>query len=363
MTTEHTELHSDGAHSDGAHSDGAHSDGARTDSTASIGRVACMGGGHGLFNTLRSARSVSDHVSAIVTVADDGGSSGRIRRELGMLPPGDLRMALAALARDNERGHMWETALQHRFGGNGALKGHALGNFLITGLAQVMGSELAALDELSSLLGVKGRVIPMSPEPLDLEAEVIGLEQDPREVVSVRGQVAVASTLGEVRRVRLFPDHPPASPEAVEAIMKADLVTMGPGSWFSSVIPHVLVPDIVQALNETSAPKVLILNLVPEPGETEGLSLEHHIHMIRQHSPELKIDDVIVDLSTMPSHSARRHIDRAASSLGAQVLYRDVREDDNRGRWTDRHKPSKLASVLQEVAAGTDNAPAHGKDV
>ncbi|HIW96150.1 MAG TPA: uridine diphosphate-N-acetylglucosamine-binding protein YvcK [Candidatus Corynebacterium gallistercoris] len=331
--------------------------------TQEIGHIACLGGGHGLFNTLRSAREIGEHVSAIVTVADDGGSSGRIRRELGTLPPGDLRMALAALARDNERGHMWEEALQHRFGGNGALKGHALGNFLITGLAQVMGSELAALDEIARLLCVRGRVIPMSPEPLDLEAEVLGLEQDPREVVAVRGQVAVASTFGEVRRVRLIPDRPEASPEAVEAIMQADLVTMGPGSWFSSVIPHILVPGIVDALNTTKAPKALILNLVPEPGETEGLSLEHHIHMFRQHCQDLNIDAVLVDASTMPRASTRRYLERAVQQLGATVVYRDVREDDNRGRWTDRHNPAKLAQALLDIAKHNDETDSNaGRD-
>lgn len=316
---------------------------------APIRKVASLGGGHGLFNTLRSVRSIAEEVFAIVTVADDGGSSGRIRRELGSIPPGDLRMALAALTADTERGHLWEQGIQHRFAGNGALKGHALGNFLITGMAQVMGSEQAALDEIASLMGVRGRIIPMSPEPLDLEADVLGLEDDPREVVEVRGQVAVASTLGEVRRVKLIPHDPPASPGALEAIRDADLITMGPGSWFSSVIPHVLVPDLVTALNHSSALKVLILNLVPEPGETAGLSLEHHIHMIRQHSPSLGIDVVIVDLSTMPAASERRHLDRAAASLGARVIYRDVREDDNRGRWTDRHNPEKLARVLHEL--------------
>lgn len=322
-----------------------------------IARMACLGGGHGLFNTLRSARTIADYVAAIVTVADDGGSSGRIRRELGSLPPGDLRMALAALTRDNERGRMWEDVIQHRFGGSGALKGHALGNFLITGLAQVMGSELKALDEIGRLLGIEGRVIPMSNEPLDLEAEVLGLEEDPREVVAVRGQVAVASTLGEVRRVKLYPVDPPASPEAVEAILNADLVSMGPGSWFSSVIPHLLVPGIVDALNQTKAVKALVLNLVPEPGETAGMSLEHHIHMVRQHCPSLKIDVVIVDLSTMPVASTRRHIERAAAALGAKVIYRDVREDDNRGRWTDRHNPTKLAAVLHEVSGGVQDLP------
>lgn len=312
-------------------------------------KITSLGGGHGLFNTLRGARKIADHVSAIVTVADDGGSSGRMRRELGAIPPGDLRMALAALSRDNKRGHLWEDALQHRFGGNGALKGHAVGNLLITGLSQVMGSLIEALDELARLLGVNGRVIPVCNEPLDLEADVTGLEDDPREVVAVRGQVAVASTIGQVRRVRLYPHEPKPTQEALEAIENAHLITLGPGSWFSSVIPHILIPDIVTELNKAKAPKVLLLNLVAEPGETAGMSMEHHIHMFNQHAQTLKIDVIVVDLTTMPGAAERRHIERAAAKLGARVIYRDVREDDGRGRFTDRHKPQKMAKVFKEV--------------
>ncbi|KAB1503680.1 uridine diphosphate-N-acetylglucosamine-binding protein YvcK [Corynebacterium sp. 320] len=322
-----------------------------------IPRIASLGGGHGLFNTLRAARIVADHVSAIVTVADDGGSSGRMRREFDCLPPGDLRMALAALAQDTERGLLWQNTIQHRFGGKGALKGHAVGNFLITGLAQVMGDELAALDEIGDLFGVHGRVIPMCPIPLDLEAAVADIEEDPQEIVSVRGQVAVASTVGQVRRVRLIPDKPDASPAAVEAITNADLVTMGPGSWFSSVIPHVLVPQLVEAMNGSDAPKVLLLNLVPEIGEMSGMSMEHHLHMLHQHAHDLSMDIVIADPSSVPNARDKRQLRNAAEKLGARILFRDVREDDGRGRWTDTHKADKVATVFQEIfcaqSAGT----------
>lgn len=313
-------------------------------------KITSLGGGHGLFATLRAAREAADYVSAVVTVADDGGSSGRMRRELGSLPPGDLRMALAALVRDSPRGHLWETTLQHRFSGHGALAGHAVGNLVLTGLTEVMGSSIAALDELGRLLGVQGRVLPMSPEPLDLEAEVQGLGDDPREVNAVRGQVAVASTLGQVRRVRLIPQNPEASPEAVGAILDADMVTLGPGSWFSSVIPHLLMPGIVEALQETTATRVVIMNLVAEPGETSGFSMERHIHMLLQHCPSLRMDVVVVDTSTLLPGNERRHLERAAERLGAEVVYRNVRQDDDRGRWTDRHSSEKLADVLRELA-------------
>ncbi|MGO1948949.1 MAG: gluconeogenesis factor YvcK family protein [Mycobacteriaceae bacterium] len=322
-----------------------------------LDRITSLGGGHGLFATLRSARAAADYVTAVVTVADDGGSSGRMRRELGSLPPGDLRMALAALVRDTPRGHLWEETLQHRFSGHGALAGHAVGNLVLTGLTEVMGSSIEALDELGELLGISGRVLPMSPEALDLEAEVQGLGDDPREVNAVRGQVAVASTLGQVRRVRLIPPNPEASPEAVQAILDADLVTLGPGSWFSSVIPHLLMPGIVEALADTAATRVVIMNLVAEPGETSGFSMERHIHMLLQHCPSLTMDIVVVDTSISLPSNERRHLERAAARLGATVIYRDVREDDDRGRWTDRHSAAKLSSVLREVSSWPDGTP------
>ncbi|MBB3116438.1 gluconeogenesis factor YvcK family protein [Corynebacterium bovis] len=327
-----------------------------------LDRVAALGGGHGLFSTLRAARRAAASVTAVVTVADDGGSSGRMRRELGSLPPGDLRMALAALTEDTPRGRLWERTLQHRFAGHGALAGHAVGNLVLTGLSEVMGDHVAALDELAVLLGIRGRVLPMSPVPLDLEAEVSGLGEDPREVTAVRGQVAVASTPGQVRRVRLIPGDAPATEPAVEAVLDADVVTLGPGSWFSSVIPHLLVPGIDAALDRTDAVKVLILNLVSEPGETSGFSMERHIHMLRQHCPSLRMDVTVVDRSTVSDARERRALERAAGQLGARVIYRDVRADDDRGRWSDRHSPEKLARVLREFAGPVDALPAELPD-
>ena len=207
-------------------------------------RIVALGGGHGLYATLSAARRLTPHVTAVVTVADDGGSSGRLRSELDVVPPGDLRMALAALASDSPHGRLWATILQHRFGGSGALAGHPIGNLLMAGLNEVLADPVAALDELGRMLGVKGRVLPMCPIALQIEADVAGLESDPRMSRVIRGQVAIATTPGKVRRVRLLPKDPPATRQAVDAIMSADLVVLGPGSWFTSVIPHVLVPEL-----------------------------------------------------------------------------------------------------------------------
>lgn len=342
-----------------AHSlDGADTENSQAaDPSGAFGRekprvITSLGGGHGLFQTLRAAKICApEKINAIVTVADDGGSSGRIRHELGNIPPGDLRMALAALTSENEDGQLWERILQHRFGGHGALAGHALGNLLIVALTDVLGTSQHALDKIAELTQSQGRVIPVCTEPLDIEAEVSGLGEDPRVLQQVRGQVAVASTPGQVRRVRLIPDDPQPSAEAIEAIMQADVISLGPGSWFSSVIPHLLVPGVVDALSEAQGLKVVVLNLKAEPGETSGFSSERHIHVLRQHARRLNVDRILVDSGTVASSMERGYIQRAAETLGAEVIFCDVRAEDGRGRFTSVHDPAKLSSALLSVYA------------
>lgn len=313
---------------------------------ARVPRITALGGGHGLFATLRAARQVADEVTAVVTVADNGGSSGRIRAELGLLPPGDLRMALAALAADDENGRLWARTLQHRFGGDGALAGHSAGNLLITALVETLGDPVAALGEVARLLGVRGRVLPMVAGPLDIEADVLGLEEDPRLVRTVRGQVAVATTMGTVRRVRLTPEGPPACPDAVAAVLDADAVVLGPGSWFSSVIPHVLVPGLLDALCVTGARKVLALNLEPQPGETAGFTAERHLHVLAHHAPQLRVDDVLVDEGTPLSATEREHLRRAAGRMGAEVRFAPLAWEDPAGVRTARHDWDLFAEAL-----------------
>ncbi|MCC8928217.1 uridine diphosphate-N-acetylglucosamine-binding protein YvcK [Rhodococcus sp. BGS-1C] len=313
-------------------------------------KAVALGGGHGLYATLSAVRMLASDVTAVVTVADDGGSSGRLRTELGMLPPGDLRMALAALACDEPRTRMWADVMQHRFGGSGALAGHSVGNLILAGLTEVLGDTVLALDEAARLLGVAGRVVPMAPIPLDIEADVSGLEEDPRVSRVIRGQVAVATTPGKVRRVRLMPSEPPATPEAVEAIEAADLVVLGPGSWFSSVIPHVLVPELLAALDRSTAHKVLVLNLAPELGETTGFSAERHLHVLSQHAPDFRVDHIVVDSAFVPQGGERDHLARAASRLGAEIVYVDVAESGSHA-----HHFGKLAAALGSIVTSGDD--------
>lgn len=317
-----------------------------SDNTPPIGSVVALGGGHGLSATLRAARLVAEKVTAVVTVADDGGSSGRLRREMGILPPGDLRMALCALAADDVDHDRLTRLFQHRYGGTGALAGHAVGNLVFAGLWELLGDPIEALDAAGSILGVTGRVLPMSPVALDIAAEVVGLEADPRVVRTIIGQVAVATTPGRVRRVRLIPPDPPAAAGVVDAIENADLVVLGPGSWFTSVIPNVLIREIADALARTDATKVLVLNLAPQPGETAGFSAEQHLHVFRQHTPEIEFDSVLVD-SRMPlSATEREHLERAAAGLGARVVTAEIARTGADGNMMAVHDPVLLASVL-----------------
>ncbi|MFT3715247.1 MAG: uridine diphosphate-N-acetylglucosamine-binding protein YvcK [Gordonia sp. (in: high G+C Gram-positive bacteria)] len=323
-------------------------------------RAVALGGGHGLYNTLTALRYLTPDVTAVVTVADDGGSSGRLRGELDLIPPGDLRMALSALmsapAAIAEREavdpaaarrlRFWAEVLQHRFGGAGALAGHPVGNLLLSGVDEVTGNIVTSLDQLVELFGVDGRVLPMATVPLVIEADVTGLEEDPRVNRVIRGQVAVATTPGVVRRVRVTPDAPAACPEAVAAIEDADLVTLGPGSWFSSVIPHVLVPGQLEALRRTRARKMLFVNLVAEPGETTGFSVERHLHVLGAHAPSLSIDDVIVDASSVPAGREREHLERAANKLGARLQVADLAAPGSAV-----HDPVKAAQTVDRLLA------------
>ncbi len=319
-----------------------------------ISSLVALGGGHGLSASLRAGRLVADHVTAVVTVADDGGSSGRLRRELGILPPGDLRMALCALADDDEEHARLTRLFQHRYGGTGALAGHAVGNLVFAGLWELLGDPLEALEAVGSILGVTGRVLPMSPVALDIAAEVVGLEADPRVVRTIIGQVAVATTPGSVRRVRLIPADPPAADGVVDAIEGADAIILGPGSWFTSVIPNMLVPEIAASLARTSALKILILNLAPQPGETAGFSAEQHLHVLRQHAPGVDIDVILVDPRMPLSGTEREHLDRAAAGLGARVLTVEIAETAADGTMRPVHDPALLASALATVTSGTD---------
>jgi uncharacterized cofD-like protein len=304
--------------------------------------VVALGGGHGLAASLSALRRVTDRLTAVVTVADDGGSSGRLREELGCLPPGDLRMALAALCGDDQSGRTWADVLQYRFSSAGPLGDHAIGNLLIAGLWERLGDPVAGLDMVGNLLGAKGRVLPMAAVPLQIVAEVIGLDPlRPDEISTVAGQAAVAKTTAEVFAVHLVPQDPPACPESIEVVLAADWVVLGPGSWFTSVIPHLLVPRLAHAIEATAARRILTLNLEPA-GETAGFSPAKHIELLAEHAPNLRLDVVLADASFAGDDP---HLGSWAQSLGAELVVADLAARDG----SPRHDALRLASAYAEI--------------
>ncbi|MFE9694002.1 uridine diphosphate-N-acetylglucosamine-binding protein YvcK [Micromonospora sp. NPDC005806] len=325
-------------------------------------RVVAFGGGHGLSASLRALRhcvpELDLDITAVVTVGDDGGSSGRLRAERGGLPPGDLRQALVALAGDHPATRRSAALFQHRFtlasdpgeavgltgvrGGGDSLAGHAVGNLVLSGLTELLGDPVAALDHAGAMLGTVGRVLPMSCEPVDIEARVRGADPErPDEVRTVRGQHQVAVTTGRVESLRLAPAEPAACAEAVAAVRVADWLIFGPGSWYTSVLPHLLVPGLADAIVSSPACRLVTLNLVAEK-ETLGLSLPDHLDTLGRHLPELKVDMVLADSTAVGDPEAVRH---AAESLGARLVLAPVAVTDG----TPRHDPAALGAALVPV--------------
>jgi uncharacterized cofD-like protein len=309
-------------------------------------RVVAFGGGHGLSASLAALRRVSSLLTAVVTVADDGGSSGRLRRDFGVLPPGDLRMALAALCGDDDWGTTWSKVVQHRFSGRGDLAGHALGNLLIVGLWDLLGDPVAGLDWVGRLLAAHGRVLPMAAVPLDITAQVEGADpEQPYQVSTVRGQVACATTTGLIRSIALEPPAPPACREAVAAVRDADWVILGPGSWFTSVLPHLLVPDLAAAVLATRARRIVVLNVTSQERETEGFPPGAYLEVLADHAPGLRVDVVLAD---QQAAGAAAELGKAATLLGARLVFADVAMGDG----SPRHDPAKLAQAYARIFEG-----------
>ncbi|MDR2703893.1 MAG: uridine diphosphate-N-acetylglucosamine-binding protein YvcK [Cellulomonadaceae bacterium] len=302
--------------------------------------VVALGGGHGLSASLSALRHISDHLTAVVTVADDGGSSGKLREELHCLPPGDLRMALAALCDDTDWGKTWSAVLQSRFASDGPLDHHAVGNLLIAGLWAKFPDPVVGLDWVAKLLGARGRVLPMSTVPLTVGADVSGAGGVAHEVV---GQSKLAKCELTIDHLWIEPANPPVSPEVVKAILDSDWVVLGPGSWYTSVIVHLLVPELAEALHVTTAGRLLTMNLTADK-ETTGLGVVDHLEVLHAHAPGLRIDYVLADPSSIEDLDATSE---AASRLGAELVVRSVATDDGE----PTHDPQKLAAAYREIFA------------
>lgn len=313
-------------------------------------RVVALGGGHGLAATLSALRGITSEITAIVTVADNGGSSGRLRDEFSIIPPGDLRMALAALCADDEWGRSWAQIMQYRFASNGPLDGHAVGNLLLAALWNKGEDPVAGLDRVGSLLKVIGRVLPMSQEPLDIEATFTNSTGR----FIVKGQVEVATAKGRLESLRLHPENPAALVESLTAIEEADWIVMGPGSWFSSVLPHLLVPEQRQAIINSAAKKFLILNLDSasasgqtfNSGEFAGYTPFEHVKILQDYAPGLTFDYLILDESL---DSQGDELGKDLSSTGGELIAADLRDNES----LIHHSAKKLTSLFAHIASKT----------
>lgn len=296
------------------------------------GRAVALGGGHGLAAALRSLTKVMDHVSAVVSVADDGGSSGRLVRELGVSPPGDARRCLLALSEESELAEVFA----YRFAA-GELTGHALGNLILAALADMTGSLAEALSVAGHMLGIKGRVLPAVDGHVRLVADVGGVE--------VEGQSVLTGTPG-IRRIRLEPPDPKANAEALTTIEEADLVAVGPGSLFTSLLPVLCVPEIRDRLAETSVPVVLIANLTVQPGETQGMTIEDHVQVLLDHVGTDVFDAVVVNDGEV-DRGEPLAVPQGQRLLGLEILSASLAREH-----TATHDPDALAAVLATLVRG-----------
>ncbi|NJN58822.1 MAG: YvcK family protein [Leptolyngbyaceae cyanobacterium SL_5_9] len=308
-------------------------------------RIVVLGGGTGLSNLLRGLKIYSANITAIVTVADDGGSSGRLRREIGVLPPGDIRNCLAALA-DEEK--LLTELFQYRFQAGDGLTGHSFGNLFLTVMSEVTGDLERAIAASSKVLAVRGQVLPATLSDMRLWAEL----SDGRRI---EGESHITEAQGKIVKIGCTPPNPPALPKALQAIREADYIIMGPGSLYTSIIPNLLVPEIAEAIAQRQVPRVYVCNIMTEVGETQGYTVSDHIRTIDAAAGHQLFDAVVVQKKTPSAQSLIRYaqegshpvfLDReAVMQLGRRVVIANVmKEDELTGQV--RHDSERLAKIL-----------------
>ena len=305
-------------------------------------RIVALGGGTGLSSLLRGLKKYTHNLTAIVTVADDGGSSGELRKNLGILPPGDIRHCLIALADDEE---MLSHVFQYRFGERAGVNGHSLGNLFISALADITGSFEEAVAESGRVLAVKGQVLPATLHDVKLVAE-IALKNEAREI-KVVGESSIPKIDGRIDRIWIEPGNPLPFPLSVKAILNADLLIIGPGSLYTSVIPNLLIPGLADAIRSSRAPKFYICNVANQEGETLGYSWSDHIQAIENHIEGLHFDIIICNYDPdikMPKGVEAVHPDHQLEDQYS-VYFASIADKDN--AW--RHDPQKLAEVITDL--------------
>ena len=308
-------------------------------------KIVVIGGGTGLSTLLRGLKTYSANITAIVTVADDGGSSGRLRQEFGVLPPGDIRNCLAALA-DEEK--LLTELFQYRFRAGDGLTGHSFGNLFLTAMSDITGDLEQAVAASSKVLAVRGQVLPATLSDVRLWAELA----DGRRI---DGESSIPKAGGKIVKIGCIPANPPAVPAAIKALKEADYIIIGPGSLYTSLIPNLLVPEIADAIAQTNAPRIYICNIMTQPGETEGYTVADHIRAIDAACGQRRLFDAVLIHKKPPSEQSliryaqqNSHpvfLDReAVTQLGRRIVPANVLYEDETG--FVRHNPQKLAQVL-----------------
>ena len=305
-------------------------------------RVVAIGGGHGLATLLRGLKEHTRNLTAIVTVADDGGSSGRLRESLGILPPGDIRNCLAALSNDEA---MLTQLFQYRFSGASDLDGHSFGNLFITALSDITGSFEEAVAESGRVLSVSGRVLPSTLHDVKLVADI----QLPDTVneIRVRGESAIPEAAGRVRRVWLEPNDAPAFPPALKAILNAELIVVGPGSLYTSLLPNLLVRDLLAAIHASRAIKIFVCNIATQTGETDSYSCHDHVRALEEHIGEDLFDVVLCNQNhSTPLPRGTEWVRADQKTLTDSRAYcADLLDEEH--PW--RHDSAKLGQVLMDL--------------
>jgi uncharacterized cofD-like protein len=308
-------------------------------------RVVAIGGGTGLGALLGGLKLYTSNLTAVVTVADDGGSSGLLRRDMGVPPPGDIRQCLVALADDES---VLGRLFQFRFA-DGRLKGHNFGNLFLAALTEVTGDFERAVQESTGVLKVRGRVLPATLHDVQLHAQLEGGEE-------VRGESVITAHDRRPLRVWLSPESPPPLPQSLQAIEQADLVVLGPGSLFTSVIPNLLIPGVREALRDTHARVVYVCNVMTQPGETDGFTAADHVDALYRHGAAGLIDVVLVNDTPVSEELARAYASKGASlvvaddarleRLGVRVVHAQLAAGSN----VFRHDPARLSRALLRLA-------------
>lgn len=321
--------------------------------------VTVIGGGHGLSVLLRGIKEATSNVTAVVTVADDGGSSGRLRSDLGMIPPGDMRNCLVALA-DTEP--LMEKLFQYRFEGKSELAGHSFGNLFIAAMNEVTGDMETALKESSKVLAVKGRVLPASNEHLRLDALMT-------DGTIVEGESHIPEAKKHIRRVSLYPRHAAPVQSALDAILSADIVLLGPGSLYTSIMPNLLVDGVADTLRQSRAIKVYICNVMTQPGETDGYTAAQHVKAILDHAGKGVVDYALVNEAKVPVQTAQAYaaqgsypvaVDAAAlNRLGVGVISADIVSATDPGH----HDPAKLTRQVMKLLEALRSSESVGREL